>query len=349
MRFFLALWVVLHHISGQGMMLEAFVLALPSVPRLLIRDGYLAVQTFFILSGFVLAQSYAKAVWNKRSLINYCGARLARIYPVYFLSLLVVSPFIWGAMHESTRSFQTKVSLLIDYLFVLQGWKGNLHVGWNTPAWSLSCEFVFYLCFPLLLPVIKRAGNWALALILVITIVTPAAMPHYGVPWDWKPVYHLSDFAAGIVASRIFDLGAPRFTNRGSWLYLPATVAGIALILHPQWMDGTYGDLNTGLRPLNVLALIGFAWGGGALARSVSGPVMDFLGKASYSLYILHVPVLWWFNKWAMRRNATATRGFASFLYVAIVIATAAVVFQWVEVPCNKKVRQFFRNLAATS
>ncbi len=345
-RFILALWVVLHHISGQGMMLEQFVKELPEVPRVLLRDGYLAVQSFFILSGFVLAQSYARTVWNKRSLINYFGARLARIYPVYLLSLVVVSPFIWGAMRENTRSFDTKVSLLISYLFVLQGWKGNLHVGWNTPAWSLSCEFVFYLCFPLLLPVIKGAGKWALAVIFVITIVTPAAMPHYGVPWDWKPIYHLSDFAAGIAASRVFDLGAARLTKRGAWFYLPATVAGIALILHPQWMDGTYGDLNTGLRPLNVLALLGFAWGGGILAEAVSGPVMDFLGKASYSLYILHVPVLWWFNKWAMRRGATTARSLSSLLYVAIVVAASAVAFRYVEVPCNSRVRQFFKKLA---
>ena len=346
MRFVLALWVVLHHISGQGMMLEAFVVALPAALRVLIRDGYLAVQSFFILSGFVLAQSYARTVWNKRSLINYFGARLARIYPVYLFSLLVVSPFIWGAMQENTRTFETKVSLLIDYIFVLQGWKGNLHVGWNTPAWSLSCEFVFYLCFPLLLPGIKRAGTRVLALLLVVTLVVPAAMPHYGVPWDWKPIYHLSDFAAGIVASRIFDIGATRFSSRGQGFYLPAIVAGVALILHPQWMDGTYGDLNTGLRPLNVVALIGLAWGGGALARALEGPVIDFLGKASYSLYILHVPVLWWFNKWAMRRGATTTRGFASILYVALVIAASAVVFQWLEVPCNRRVRQFFRDLA---
>src|SRR5580704_7306778 len=57
LRFFLALWVILHHLTGKGMMLEQWESQLPHAAQSLLRSGYLAVQTFFILSGFVLARS----------------------------------------------------------------------------------------------------------------------------------------------------------------------------------------------------------------------------------------------------------------------------------------------------
>ena len=57
-------------------------------------------------------------------------------------------------------------------------------------------------------------------------------------------------------------------------------------------------DLNSALRPLNGLLLIGFALGGGPAARGLSTPVAVYLGKASYAMYILHVPMLWWYLRW---------------------------------------------------
>jgi peptidoglycan/LPS O-acetylase OafA/YrhL len=148
LRFWLAVWVILHHICGRGMLLEPWANGLPAPALQLIRGGYLAVQTFFILSGFVLARTYAHVKWNRRTLGRFFTARFARIYPVYFVSLVVVSPFIIEMLTQPVWTVAQRASLLTNYLFVLQGWTGSLGVGWNTPAWSLSCEFFFYLWFP---------------------------------------------------------------------------------------------------------------------------------------------------------------------------------------------------------
>ena len=94
LRFWLAVWVILHHITGNGMMLRAWAGGLPAPALQMLRGGYLAVQTFFVLSGFVLARTYADATWDRRSLGRFFTARFARIYPVYFVSLIVLSPFI---------------------------------------------------------------------------------------------------------------------------------------------------------------------------------------------------------------------------------------------------------------
>src|SRR5690349_5496105 len=87
LRFLLALWVILHHLTGPGQMLEGYVRALPPAAVALVRGGYLAVTTFFVLSGFVLARSYAGTRWTGRSVVRYTAARIARVYPVYLLSL----------------------------------------------------------------------------------------------------------------------------------------------------------------------------------------------------------------------------------------------------------------------
>ncbi len=341
----LALWVVLHHISGQGMMLQGWADSLPFAARTIVHGGYLAVQTFFILSGFVMARTYANARWGGKDLLNYGAARLARIYPVYLLSLVVVAPFIIETMLKPATEAGRKATLLANYVFVLQGWTGGLGVGWNTPAWSLSCEFFFYLLFPLVFPLLRNAGRRVTAVVLAVSLITPVLLAHSDVPWVWKPIHHFSDFVAGIAAARIYGFLAPRMRQQGFWLYLPAIVAGALLIVFPRVMDGTYGDLNTGLRPLNVLALAGFALGGGFTARLLSTQIADYLGKVSYSMYILHVPILWWFGRWSMHASVFGvvhlSPGAAALLYLVLVIAVSALSFAWVEMPANRWIRRY--------
>ena len=341
----LALWVILHHLSGKGMMLESFTNTLPLAAQSLVHGGYLAVQSFFLLSGFVLARNYTDAKWGGKDLLRYGAARLARIYPVYLLSLLVVSPFIWETMSSAGVEPGRKAALLTDYVFVLQGWTGGLGVGWNTPAWSLSCEFFFYLFFPLVFPLLRTAGRRVVVLALAVSVVTPILLAHADVPWAWQPIHHFSDFLAGIAAARLYDFLAPRMQRRGAWLYLPAIAAGVFLIVYPQVMDGTYGDLKTGLRPLNVLALTGFALGGGLTARLLSTAAADYLGKISYSMYILHIPVLWWYGRWALHGSVFGMlhipRVGAALLYLGLVVAAAGLSFRWVEMPANQWIRRF--------
>ena len=320
-------------------MVEDWASSLPGPAVSLVRGGYLAVQTFFILSGFVLARSYAKASWTRNDLWKYAAARFARIYPVYLVSLAVVAPFIFQAMLKPGKSAAVKAGLLLNYGLVLQGWSGGLGVGWNTPAWTLSCEFFFYLFFPLLLMGLRRANRVTVAAVLVTALVTPVLMAHSNVPWQWKPVHHLADFAVGVVACRLFEFLQPAFTRRGQWLYLPALAAGAVLIIYPRIMDGTYGDLNTGLRPLNVAALVGLALSGGALAGALSTAAAQYLGKISYSMYILHVPVLWWYGYWAVHGPLHMSPGVAAAVYLLLVTGLASLAFHWVEMPANRWIR----------
>lgn len=292
----------------------------------LIRGGYLAVQTFFILSGFVLARTYGSTDWSRRNLLRYAAGRVARIYPVYLLSLLAIGPIIAG---DPTP---VKGPQLIAHSLLVQAWFGRIPVNWNIPAWSLSCEIFFYLSFPLAAILMARAGwKQSIALAVGATCLT-RVMWACGVPDELKPVIHLSDFFMGVAAARLHELIDQRdWRGSGAWFYVPAFALGAFLIARPDWLPPRV-DLNTALRPVNALLLLGLALGGGAAARALSSRVAVYLGKASYSMYILHIPILWWYLRWVRAASAS--------IYISAVIAVSAVVYRYVEEPANRWLRR---------
>lgn len=317
LRFFLALWVILHHLTGLGGSLEPVALWLPHPLYAFLRAGYLAVATFFVLSGFVMARSYGAGAWPTGRLRSYAIGRFARIYPVYALSLVLVAPF---AIADHTPG---KPGLVADYGLLLQGWTGRLPVGWNTPAWSLSCEVFFYCLFPLAAVVLRRIHPAVVALgACLLTRVLFVA----GVHDEWKPLVHLADFLMGIAASSAYDLLRGRIA--GQWLYKPAAALGALIIVWPEVLPGGI-DLNSALRPLNGLLLIGFALGSGHTARLLSTAPAVYLGKASYAMYILHVPLLWWMARWH----------YSPLLSLAVLILVPALVYRFYEEPLNRRIR----------
>jgi peptidoglycan/LPS O-acetylase OafA/YrhL len=344
LRFLLGIWVILHHLTSKGMLLDQWNQTLPFAVQSILRGGYLAVQTFFLLSGFVLAQTYSTTRWNSHSLKRFAVARLARIYHAYLLSLVLISWFVFEFLLKPERSMAQKAAVLGDYAFVLQGWTGSLNVGWNTPAWSLSCEFFFYLCFPLLFLWLGRGGLARILPALGACFVIPILLAQAGVPGVWKPIHHLSDFAAGIAAARIYGV-LPRsgvmMKRLGFWLSTGALAAGAAFIVYPHVLDGTVMNLNTVLRPLNVALLIGLATGGGFVVRLLSTDLAGYLGKASYSMYILHIPLLWWFSQYTFFRFGAAPPAWTGFLFMALVIVVSIAALEFVEVPANRWIRDW--------
>jgi peptidoglycan/LPS O-acetylase OafA/YrhL len=341
LRFVLAIWVILHHLTGKGMMLEPWVRSLPPGLEALVRGGYLAVGTFFVLSGFVLARSYGEKQWNRGSLVRYGVARIARVYPGYLLSLVIVSPFIYRALFNGGSGESRRALLLADYGFVLQGWTGSLGVGWNTPAWSLSCELFFYLCFPVLLMFFGKRTRMRMILAGVISIGLPLVLAQLHVPAWWKPLYHTADFIVGILASQVFDLiqeSRWSFRQAGMWLYGVAGPLGALIVAFPQFIRAASVDLNSALRPVNVAILVGLALGGGLPARMLSSRLLKYLGKASYSMYILHVPVLWWYSRYMWRGGSQTA---AAVVYIGIVILLSAAAFEYVEEPANRLIRSW--------
>ena len=326
LRFFLALWVMITHLIGKGHVYEPLVLMLPPPLQAILRNGYQAVPVFFVLSGFVLARTYASTEWSRANIWKYLVGRFARVYPVYLLSLLIVLPFIVKAKD------QPKGWLVAMHLSLTQGWfAGHYTAGWNTPAWSLSCEMFFYLMFPLLIIPIKDCGWLRTFGVILIACSMTSALWALGFSDQIKPIIHLSDFLMGIAVYRVFDLviEGSRVPS-GKWFYRVGIIGSAAILGYaaflPRWVS-----MNTLLRPINAVLLLGLALGGGWIARILSTRPVIYLGKASYGMYILHIPILWWAVSWP----SFAVR----YLYVAFVVALSCVVYAVFEEPANRFIR----------
>jgi peptidoglycan/LPS O-acetylase OafA/YrhL len=93
---------------------------------------------------------------------------------------------------------------------------------------------------------------------------------------------------------------------------------------------------------LNGLLVLGLALGGGVIARFLSTGTAQYLGQVSYSMYILHVPLLWWFGNRGPAVIGKLQVGMALIYIVGIVLISMAA-FEWVEKPANRAIRNWAR------
>jgi peptidoglycan/LPS O-acetylase OafA/YrhL len=175
-----ALWVVLYHyvfVYFPNLHSEHY--------THIFAKGYLAVDMFFMLSGFVMTHVYHRALSEDVSAHywSFLSARIARLYPLHLLVLLL---FVATALasrateYAMTGSFEAmplqgarSFGALIANLFMLQGLEAS-SLSWNYPAWSISIEFMAYLVFPFFLVSIWRARplfKFALGFALIATLL----------------------------------------------------------------------------------------------------------------------------------------------------------------------------------
>lgn len=282
-----ALWVAWHHICREPGF-EA-----PFAQPLLLR-GYLAVDLFFVLSGFVLSLAYADWFLNGasiRGVLAFMARRLARIWPLHAAVLLALL-----AVYHAVGGLPLPALLVGANLGLVQAW--GFGASLNPSSWSLSTELAAYLLFPLLVPAVLRSSRnpWAACLAgagllaLAVALAATATIKRYGpldIPDDWSlaPLLRcLGGFVIGMTSyrlSRVPAVGAllsrPGAAGAACAGLLAAVAAGVAdLLLYP-------------LLPLLVAAL---ATSRGQVARVLSAPPLHWLGVVSYALYLVHFPLL---------------------------------------------------------
>ena len=171
--------------------------------------GYVAVSFFFILSGFILIYTYAGKPLNVR---QFWRARLARLYPVYLVSLALTAPFFfYGVLKMSLPYlwyFQARpASTVVLVLTMLQAWVPMAALGWNSPAW-VSVEIFFYILFPLLLARFERIPNRGLAAIALAgwMLAVATAISYVVLRPDRVEANSSTDFLFWLSALKFFPL-----------------------------------------------------------------------------------------------------------------------------------------------
>lgn len=325
LRFFAAIQVVLFHFGAGFAERHHF----PGPGISLLSSGWCSVCLFFILSGFVLAYSHQGKIDGMRSCGAFWQARFARIYPVYLLSLLLCFE---DALHIS-------VKLRLAALTMVQSWN-PFHPGyggdWNMPSWTLSVEAFFYLLFPLLLVLIEKLpvrALWVLftsmlAIIVIFGTALNEPVPHlHGFPIP-LPVLRLPEFIVGLSAGLLFCRGV-RLPFAGL-ISLASVVAILALE-----MSGHPDLLRYIILPFTFL-IFSLSSGAGMIAKVLSTRFLILLGGASYSIYLLQMPV---------RRGVHALLGrpgsnLDTYVFVPILICFSILVFHFYEEPLRRSIRR---------
>ena len=352
-RFIAAFWVVLYHYQPA---LASAGLLVPIVHEVL-RVGSLGVDLFFTLSGFILTFTYLTKLGpglKAKKAGHFLWLRLARIYPVHFVmlnvaGLAVIAAGIAGSADARERSWMTPISY-IKQLLLIQEWGPDPSRGWNFVAWSLSMEWLAYLCFPIVVLLLwflrDRLGAWALAAcaFLCLTPLLWVGIAHADDPFltmGWSSsIRVLSEFFAGafvylVVRQLTIEGGASarvtRVCNVMSWA-IPILVVIVSIGLGNVASLQHDGVPNEGPRFYVVIVPFLVAWIG-ALAISDSGPtkilstrVLVLGGFISYSLYMVH---LVWFGLWRTGMSAVGISGGPLYLLSLIGLIVMAVVLAY--------------------
>ncbi|MBV9749376.1 MAG: acyltransferase [Acetobacteraceae bacterium] len=313
--------------------------------RALALRGYLMVDLFFVLSGFVMALAYEDWFAGKFDVETYARflwRRFARLWPLhaFLVAILLAVQVLDGHILAWWR-------MVVANLAMVQAW--GLSETLNIPSWSLSTEWAAYMLFPALAWLALRgpptrtigaAGLAMTALLLAASLGAANPLGRRG-PLDLYDNYSLlplarclAGFTLGLVARRAMRL---RWLAR--WLAHPGWAAAAAALLLAGLAFGLADWLAYPLLVLLVAAL----WAGNAgLSRALAHPVPHKVGAWSYALYLVHVPLIhFWIV--AGRPGPVLPAGAA---LLAASVAAAAVLHRIVEVPARRALRGLGRGKA---
>lgn len=336
LRFIAAISIVIFHYGR-----EVFPFNIDAITTIL-DQAYFGVSFFFILSGFVMIIAYGKR-GKKINTIDYYKNRFARIYPVYFLGLMLV--VIYWIVNDLRLVF---LPFGLN-LFLLQSWIPPYPLSFNGPGWSLSVEFFFYLLFPFLFNFIysKTAPGRLVIPVLFIWLATQIVFNlllkssfFKGFPSNshdllfYFPVIHLNEFLVGNLAGLYFlGMGKEWYKNY-DWALLVLT-AGLFVLLNAE-LDINYHDGLLAIVFIPIILLCSLNTG--KITRLFNLKIFVFLGEISYGIYILQKPIYEFTIIISKAIGFNNSQGiFYSYLVVLVIISGLSYVYfeapvrQWIK------------------
>lgn len=329
-----AFFVIFHHIRWTN---HTFGTAL-------VENGYLMVDLFFILSGFVIAASYFERLNDGAAARDFMILRVFRVYPLHLFLLL-------GLVCLELAKYATPASMTADgpftanspqslaaNLLLVHAWDVLPRLTWNLPSWSISAEFGAYIAFAVIMAsgLGRRPGFWTVATCVAIAGYVALAFANGSLDLTYQLGLPrcLCGFAIGVFLHRSVKV---RVSERAPYADLAIFVA---MVVAMALIQGAAALLVVGLMVLLVIALRDDE---GALARILRSRPLQFLGLISYSVYMVHVPVRIVFMN-LMKHFGVQPNGndlmmnpwagdAVMLVYLAIVLVVATFTFHLVEEP----------------
>ncbi|MCE9634868.1 MAG: acyltransferase [Planctomycetes bacterium] len=341
-----ALWVLVFHAQWFGLW-EAFPSLRPLEP--LVRVGYLGVDLFFVLSGFILTHTYADEfrALSGRGYLRYLAARLARIYPVHLFVLAVMVPWVAAArlgwFSGPWAGDRFRIPDLAVHVGLLQSWGLASRPAWNVPSWSISAEWFAYLWFPLTCAALLKVRSGSVA---IVGSATAVAATIGGVRLLGGQSLSVDDALGLVRVSGEFLAGA--LACRAAIALRNASVpwGAVALAATGAVIGLPFVGLGDPWAVFAFVALIlALSNGRGVLAQVLATRPAVFAGRISYSMYMVHAPVFG-ILAWAVGRHVDPAWSGAWLwcwiaLYAAAPVVVAIAVWRWIEEPSRVAIRRW--------
>jgi peptidoglycan/LPS O-acetylase OafA/YrhL len=316
--------------------------------------AYVALDVFFVLSGFVVTAGYRKvfARWPGWGVFGkFLWARLSRFYPVHLAVLAVLVGAVLGA-RVIGREIPHGGNLGIDLLrqiTLTSGWGGAHSLTWNGPVWSLSAEFMCYLLLPLLQPlVLLLRSRWACLAGYLVACAIPLVSYSiigfddgtitYGMPLPRA----IGFFLAGACLQQLVhvDRRVPEALGRVTG---PLAVLGFGLIV----LTSNLGVSTMYALPVVGLVVLALGEERGWLDRVLSTRSSMVFGEVSVAIFLTHVP---WLLGASLVINPRTFPGGWGWLGIALLLLGVAVcgwlAFVLVEKPGQRIMRSMVKRPA---
>jgi peptidoglycan/LPS O-acetylase OafA/YrhL len=344
-----ALWVVVYHFQAIMMNFVS-----PNHTQL-VAKGYLMVDLFFIMSGFIISHVYQQGFQSgltAKRFKRFIVARFARVYPLHLFTLLILillAP-LTGGWDPVDDPAAIPTNLLLIHSF-------GIHkvFTWNVPSWSISAEWWAYMVFPFLVIFIYRKKELAISLLgLFVTVAYIAIMfwlprhdpfdpkavvPHdLNVSFDYGYLRGLAGFVIGMLLFKVYEKGL-------FWKIFQKDITAVIVIL------ATLFCLHIGLNDgfyiiLFAVIVFAFALNNERLNILCNNRIAQYLGNISYSIYLVQVfPAI---TSWIGLKlpgvhyaNNSASTSFwiglgYCLIYLMVVIGLSSLTYFGIEKPCRK-------------
>lgn len=334
LRALAALAVVLVHSGVAG--------AVPAAVRPFIYSGARGVQLFFVISGFLMVRWWHDHAGERGAAAKFYLRRFVRLAPLYYLAIALGLALEGLGPRYLAPTGITWPDVLANIAF-LQGWIPNAASSVVVGGWSISAEMMYYLAVPCLL-ILARGPASSLVLLLASFAIAywtkPLVPPNAGFVFGqwaslWPPA-HFPAFCAGIAAYCALDKMRDAGPRTGHVLVVAATCGYVALVSFGYDLRhaGVYGVCF-------AVLLVGV---GLSRPKAMTSRPAAFLGRISYSIYVVHPFVLSAVvqskvGRWMWSGPVAEWSVGPALAYVAVgfgaTIAVSSLTYRFVEKPAN--------------
>jgi len=326
---------------------------------ILVNHGYLAVDFFFLLSGFVIGYAYDDR-WKKMTVGTFIKRRIERLQPMVILGMTLgatgfyfTDSTIWPLIH-TVPLWKMLLVMLIGYTILpiplsmdIRGWQ-EMHP-LNSVGWSLFFEYIANILYAI---GIRKFSKTALCILVLVAAIALAHLaitsPNGDVSGGWtfnaeqlrvgitRTMY---PFFAGLLLSRIAK--PKHIKNAFLWCSLLVTI----VLYMPRigganhlWLNGIYESVCI----IFIFPLIVYLGASGIIHSQAESRICKFLGDISYPLYLVHYPLVYFYVAWISNNKGTTFMQAWPYALLILIgsIILAYVTLKWYDEPVRKWLRK---------